>query len=136
MQASLTDFRQKLSDIGQKWSNAKQTKTHTFWIAIGAVVLALFLGFSKAGWVTGGTASKLAITSAQSAVVERLAPICVTQFGQDAQRVEKLVELKAVSSFQRSKFVMDQGWATMPGETDPDKPVATECAKQLVLIAE
>jgi hypothetical protein len=136
MQASLTGIRQNLTDIGQRWSNAKQTKTRTFWIAIGAVVLALYLGFAQGGWVTGGTAGRMAETSAEGAVVERLTPICVAQFNADTQGALKLEELKALSSFQRSNYVSDQGWATMPGEAKPDRKVATACAKQLVLIGE
>jgi hypothetical protein len=136
MQASLTGIRQRFAVFGQRWSNARQTKTRTFWIAIGAVVLALYLGFARGGWVTGGTANRLAQTAAQSAVVDRLAPICVAQFNTDPESAVKLAELKAVSSFQRSSFVKDQGWATMPGETGPDNRVAAECTKQLMLIGE
>ena len=136
MQASLTGIRQRFTDIGHRWSKAKQTKSRTFWIAILAVILALYLGFAKGGWVTGGTASRMAKTSAQSAVVDRLAPICVAQFDADALRAVKLEELKALTSYQRSTYVKDQGWATMPGETRPDDKVATECAKRIVLIGE
>jgi len=136
MQASLTGIRQRFSVIGQRWSKAKQTKTRTFWIAIIAVVLALYLGFAKGGWVTGGTASRMAETSAQDAVVERLASICVAQFAADSQHAVKLVELKALTSYQRSNYIKDQGWATMPGETGPDNRVATECAAQLIRISE
>ncbi len=136
MQASLTGIRQRFADYGQRWSNAKQSKTRTFWIAIGAVILALYLGFARGGWVTGGTASRMAETSAQAAVVERLAPICVVQFNADAQRVVKLAELKSLSSYQRTNYVKDQGWATMPGESAPDNQVATECARQIAVIGE
>lgn len=136
MQASLTGIRQRFTDYGQRWSNAKQSKTRTFWIAIGAVILALYLGFARGGWVTGGTASQMAETSAQAAVVERLAPICVVQFNADAQRVVKLAELKSLSSYQRTNYVKDQGWATMPGESAPDNRVATECARQIAVIGD
>lgn len=136
MQASMTGIRQRFTDIGQRWSKAKQTKTRTFWIAIGAVVLALYLGFAQGGWVTGGTAGRMAETSAEGAVVERLAPICVAQFNADPERAMKLGELTALSSFQRTRYVTDQGWATMPGETAPDRKVASECANQLMLIGQ
>lgn len=136
MQASLTDIRQRVTDIRQKWSLAKPTKTMTFWIAIGAIVLTLVLGFTRGGWTTSATAAKLAETSAESAVVARLAPICVAQFNADSQSATKLEELKVASSFQRATFVQDQGWATMPGETEPDNRVARECATQLMLINE
>ncbi len=108
----------------------------TYWIAIGAIILTVVLGFSRGGWVTGGTASQMAEASAQSAVVARLAPICVAQFNADAQRAVRLEELKATTSYQRTAYVKEQGWATMPGETTPDNRVAAECTKQLVLLTE
>lgn len=136
MQANSTGIRQSYTDIRQRWSQAKLKKSVVFWIAIGAIVLTLFLGFTRGGWTTSGSAEEMAEKSAQSAVVARLAPICVAQFNADAQRVVKLSELKAASSFNRAGYVKEQGWATMPGETAPDSRVATECAKQLVLIGE
>jgi len=124
------------STIQERWNKAKPTKTITFWIVVGAVALTLFLGFSKGGWVTENGAQQRAEAAAQVAVVERLAPICVTQFNADPERALKLEELQAVSSFQRSAYVKEQGWATMPGESSPDNRVATECARQLALISE
>ena len=130
MQTTTTDFR-------QRWNKAKPTKTLAFWIAVGAVILALILGFTRGGWVTGGTATQRADSSAQTAVLARLAPICVAQFGQDAQKEQKLVEMKALTSArQRATYISDQGWATIPGEATPDDKVATECVKQLMLIGE
>ncbi len=129
MQANTTSIR-------QRWDKAKLKKSVVFWIAIGAVLVTLFLGFTKGGWTTSSNATNLAETSAQAAVTARLAPICVAQFNADAQRTVKLEELKAASSSQRSKIVKEQGWATMPGETDPDNKVAGECTKQIMLIAQ
>ncbi len=119
-----------------RWDRAKLKKSVVFWIAIGAVLVTLFLGFTQAGWTTAGTATNMAEASAQAAVIARLSPICVAQFNADAQRTVRLEELKAASSSQRSKIVKEQGWATMPGETDPDTRVATECTKQIMLIAQ
>jgi hypothetical protein len=129
MQASLTDFR-------NRWDKAKLKKSVVFWIVIGAIVLVLFLGFTQAGWKTGATAQHMANTSAQVAVVDRLTPICVAQFNADAQGVAKLSEMKDISSSQRTKYVKEQGWATMPGETGPDNKVASACTKQIMLIAQ
>jgi hypothetical protein len=137
MQASLTGVRQNLTDIRQRWSQAKLKKSVVFWIAIGAVVLTLFLGFTRGGWTTGGSASQMAEESAQNAVIARLAPICVAQFSADAQSAVRLQELKAISSSRnRAAYVEEQGWATMPGETAPDRQVAVACASQLNLIGE
>ena len=137
MQANPTGIRQTYTYFRQRWSQAKLKKSVVFWIAIGAIVLTMFLGFSRGGWTTGGSASHMAEVSAQSAVVERLAPICVAQFNADAQSVARLQELKAISSTRnRSAYVTEQGWATMPGETAPDRQVAVTCANQLMLIGE
>jgi hypothetical protein len=137
MQTKEIGIRQRMTDMGRSWNTAKLTKTTTFWIAIGAIVLVLYLGFARAGWVTDGTALQRAEVNAQGAVVERLAPICVAQFNQDAERGQKLGEFKELTtSTQRATFVKEQGWATMPGETGPDNRVATECANQIMLVGE
>jgi hypothetical protein len=129
MQANLTDIR-------RRWNQAKLKKSIVFWIVIAAVLLTLFLGFTRGGWTTGGNAANMAEKAASGAVVERLTSICVAQFNADAQRTVKLEELKAASTSQRSKIVKEQGWATMPGETDPDNKVANGCTKQIMLIAQ
>ncbi len=126
-----------LKDIRQRWDKAKLTKSATFWIAVGAILLTVYLGFAQAGWVTGGTALQMAERTSEEAVVARLAPICVAQFDQDFERDQKLAEFKeATTPTQRATFIKDQGWATMPGETDSDDKVARECAEQIMLIGE
>ena len=77
----------------------------------------------------------MAQVMADDAVVKRLAPMCVVRFHQDPRKDQKLKELKDVSTWQGSDYVKKQGWATMPGEKEPDSKVADECAKQLILIS-
>ncbi|MFN2173752.1 MAG: hypothetical protein ACK2UF_20175 [Candidatus Promineifilaceae bacterium] len=130
MQANTTTFR-------QRWSNAKLKKSVVFWIAVGAVLLTLFLGFTRGGWTTEGSATNMAENAAAGAVVERLTSICVAQFSADPEQGSKLADMQAItSSSKRIAFVKEQGWATMPGETTPDSKVATQCANQLMLIDE
>ena len=96
----------------------------------GAVVGALALvtvGFAWGGWVTGGTATKMASDHARNAVVAALVPICVEQSSQDPEVVETLARLKDTRSYQRSDLLMKTGWATMPGSSDPDRDVARAC---------
>lgn len=125
----------KLSNIRQRWDKAKQSKSTTFWIAVGAIIITLYFGFSRGGWTLGSSAQTMADRAAEDAVVERLAPICVAQFNQDPLSAQKLTELQVLTTpTQRTTYVKDQGWATMPGETEPDNRVATECARQLRLI--
>lgn len=130
-------MQNNIASIRQKWNKAKFTKSTTFWIAIGAVILTIILGFSLGGWVTDGSVQRLVQRRSQEAVTMRLAQICTAQFSQDPERNQKLGELKALnSSFQRGKYVTEQGWATMPGETAPDTNVGSECAQQILLTDE
>lgn len=92
----------------------------------------MIVGFSWGGWVTGGTARETATSMASDAVIRRLAPICVTQSGRDLGKGQKLAALKDESSWQRGEYVGKQGWATMPGEQEPDRRVAEACATLLM----
>ena len=116
------------------WSEARPTKTAVFWSWVGSIVLTMIIGFAWGGWVTGRTARALAEDIAEDAVAARLAPICVAQFNQDPGKDAKLEEMKKASTYQRRTFVQDQGWATMPGEEGPNRDVADECVKLLMLI--
>ena len=116
---------------GERWREARPTKTLVFWSWVGAAVVTMIIGFSWGGWVTGGTARTTAEAMAQDAVVKRLAPICVVQSGRDPAKAEKLVALKEEGSWQRGEYVGKQGWATMPGEQEPDSAVARACATLL-----
>jgi len=73
---------------------------------------------------------------AEEAVIDRLAKICVYQFGQDPEKDLKLKELKEKSSWERDDYVKKQGWATMPGEDEPDRGVADKCVELLVKISQ
>ncbi len=122
--------------LGQRWSKAQPTKTILFWSCVACVVLTMIVGFVWGGWVTGGTAQKMAEEMAEDAVVTRLAPICVAQFNQDPEKDQKLEELKETDTWKRSDYVKEQGWATMPGEEEPDRKVIDGCVKQLTLISQ
>lgn len=123
--------REQLSR-GQRWSAARPTKTQLFWACVASGLLTMLVGFSWGGWVTGGTARQRAETVAFDAVVQRLAPICVALSGRDPAKAQKLVALKEESTWQRGEYVGKQGWATMPGEQEPDSRVAQACATLLM----
>ncbi len=107
-----------------------------FWGAIGGAIALSIVGFAWGGWVTGGTAQKLAEELAEDAVVARLAPICVEQFKQDLEKDQKLKELNEENSWERDDYVIKQGWATMPGEEDADIKVAEKCTELVVQLSQ
>lgn len=101
------------------------------WGAAGGAIVLAIIGFAWGGWVTDGTAREMAAEAANTAVVDRLTPICVEQFNRDSDKDQKFKELKEQDSWKRGDYVQEQGWATMPGEKDPDSTVAGKCADLL-----
>ena len=77
--------------------------------------------------MTGGSATEAAGQTARTAVIAALAPICATQFRDQADAAGKLAELKALGSYERSDFIVKGGWATMPGSEAPVNGVAYSC---------
>ena len=63
----------KLS-LGERWRNAQPTKAMAFWLCVASMILTMIVGFAWGGWVTGGTAQKMAETMTDDAIVTRLAP--------------------------------------------------------------
>jgi len=98
--------------------------------AAGAIALA-FVGFTWGGWVTAGTATKLASEQGRTDVIAALVPICVEQSKQDPLAYQMLAQMKDVNSYQRNDLLIAAGWATMPGSTDPDRNVVKACMDQL-----
>jgi hypothetical protein len=126
--------QEKKVSFRQRWNEFQPTKTVLFWSVVAAVILTMIVGFTWGGWVTGGTAQKMAEVAATKAVVERLSLICVDQFSQDPDKEQKLIEFIDTKAYQRDDYVRDQGWATMFGDEEPDRNVADACAKLIQLI--
>jgi hypothetical protein len=128
--------KEKGKSLGQRWADMQPTKTVLFWSCLITAVVVMIIGFNWGGWMTGGAAQSMSDKSSAEAVVDRLAPICVTKFLQDPAKAAKLEEIKAMNSYSRGDYIVKQGWATMSGEEKPDRKVAVECAKLLMLIPE
>jgi len=98
---------------------------------IGAIVVVIVMFWT--GWVvTSSTAEAEGKQMAKEAVLENLVPICVEQYLQDPNKVERFGELKEKSSYQRDDYVEENGWATMPGSESPVRGLADKCAKQII----
>jgi hypothetical protein len=106
-------------------------KPFVWGFVVGAVVLLIFVFVT--GWVvTSGSAQTKAEEMAEEAVLKRLTPICVAQFMQDPNKEDRLKELKETDSWKRGDYVKAQGWATMPGEKEPDSKVAYRCVELIM----
>ena len=103
-------------------------------VVIGAIVVVIVMFWT--GWaVTSGAAAASAEDMVKEAVVDNLAPICVEQYLQDPNKLERFAELKKKSSYQRDDYVNEIGWATMPGDESPVPGVADACAKRIMELA-
>lgn len=105
-------------------------KPGLYGVAVGAVGLAI-VGFAWGGWMTAGSAQRLASDTAKSEVIAALVPICVQQAKLDPQAAATMTTLSEARSYQRNDVIIKAGWATMPGTTEPNKDVARACAMAL-----
>jgi len=106
------------------------------WGAVIGSILTMIVGFSWGGWATSSTANQVATRRADAAVTTALVPICLAQDKVDATKGKKLGELKAITtSYEQTDFVMKAGWATFPGQADPNRDVAEACASALLKTA-
>jgi hypothetical protein len=96
-------------------------------VAAGAVAT-LIIGFGWGGWMLGSSAKELAESSASSAVVAAIAPICADQFQRSADAANNLTALKKTDSWQQAAYVEKGGWAIMPGSKAVDSGVPQACA--------
>ena len=90
----------------------------------------MIIGFAWGGWTTGGTGRQ----RTGEAVLATRAAICVAQFIKDPNYKEKLNELKALSSYERSTYIEKGGWDKMPGEEKAGSTVARACADGLAVL--
>jgi len=67
-------MEQSKQSLGQRWTASRPTKTVVFWSWIASIVVTMIIGFTWGGWVTGGTAQKMADVTGQDAVVKRWRP--------------------------------------------------------------
>ena len=75
------------------WYQEESLKRLLQGAAVG-VVATLAIGFGWGGWMLASTAKTLADSTASSAVVAAVAPICVDQFQRSADATDNLTALK------------------------------------------
>lgn len=97
----------------------------------GAIVWWVVLAVAF-GWMPAGSAERQAENRAQATFRDALTPVCVAQFNADVDKEAKHKLLQEKSTWQRSDFIQQQGWATMPGSEHPETRIAEECAKRIL----
>jgi hypothetical protein len=117
---------------GDRWMAFRPTKTMTFWSCVAASVATMAIGFGAAGWVTAGTAGKMAQDAADGARAKLVADACVAKYAAHDSFAADLAALKGESSWKQGDIVADGGWATLAGMKEPLNDAARLCANKLV----
>lgn len=120
----------------QRWEDFRPTKAQAFWACAVCIVATLIVGFGAAGWVTGGTARKMADDAAAGKYQGLATAVCAEEFMRAADARARLAKLKALQWYERDDLVAAGGWATMPGENEANTVVAELCANTLAEQAE
>ena len=123
---------QQKRSIQQRWNDLQPSKTMLFWSCAGSVAVALVVGFTWGGWVTGGTAREMAGSAGDTSRYELASVICVERFLDAPDAQAQLTALKAIdSSYRQRQFIEEGGWATMPSKDKATRQAADLCAKVL-----
>lgn len=110
------------------------TKPGVYGAIIGAVAVSI-IGFGWGGWMTGGSANKMAKTMAVEEVTQAMVPVCLQLSAADPDRISKLATIREAKGYNRQKAIMAAGWATFPGSETPSRDLADACGDGLQLDA-
>jgi hypothetical protein len=118
--------------LSRRWEDYQPSKSILVWACLATAIATIFIGFNWGGWVTGGTSRSMAASAGDTARGDLASAICVERFNAAPDAVARLAEFKAISgSSGQRQFIEAGGWATMPGQTGPDRRGAETCAVAL-----
>ena len=118
--------------LGRRWEGYQPSKGIWFWSCAACVVVTVVIGFTWGGWVTGGTATRMAADAAAGANAQMAAADCIIRFEHGPDATAQLAALTKAESFNRSDVIEKGGWTTMPGSKEPVSGAALICAQKLV----
>ncbi|MGK6312609.1 hypothetical protein [Neorhizobium sp. DT-125] len=118
--------------IFQRFDNYQPSKTILVWTCLMTAAATMIVGFTWGGWVTGGTSLTAAEAAGDIARGELASAVCVERFNAAPDATSRLMEFKAIpDSYKKRQFIEAGGWATMPGQTSPDRRSVDGCATAL-----
>lgn len=118
--------------LGQRWAVYRPSKALWFWSCVGCAVAAVIVGFTWGGWVTGGTAAKMAQDAASSSQDQLAAAFCAYRVEHSPDAAAQLAALKKTESWDRDNFIRNGGWVTLPGVKNPISGAAGACVDKLM----
>jgi hypothetical protein len=116
----------------ERWSAYRPTKEHLLWTAVAAAIATVAIGFGAGGWVTGGSAQKMADQAAEASHDQLAAAVCAREFMRASDARARLANLQKLQVWEREQQLVKDGWATMPGEREADRDAAELCVTRLI----
>lgn len=87
---------------------------------LGGCLATIVVGFWLGGWVTHGGSERASINAVRAEVTRVLVPHCVDQAVHDPNFQTILAQIKGAANYNRTKILLQAGWATLLPTTDPD----------------
>ena len=120
--------------FGQRWAAYRPTKGLLFWAAAAGAVATIVVGFAWGGWVTGGSAKRMAEAAAAATRDTRGGAGCVEQLPAGGASPAHHAARKHRQGYSRSSFIEKGGWAAMPDKSTASRAATSLCADQLVAL--
>ncbi len=100
-------------------------------VLVGCVAT-IVVGFWLGGWVTHGDSERASIDAVRAEVTRVLVPHCVDQAIHDPDFLIIMTQIKGAANYNRTKILLQAGWATLLPATDPDLVIANACMETLI----
>jgi len=104
---------------------------HGGWGVVIGAVIAMIIGFTWGGWVTGSTSQEMS----DEAVLASRAAICVAQFMMEPNHEDQLRAFQDTESWKRHEFIENGGWDKMPGEETARGLISRACVDGIEVLA-
>jgi hypothetical protein len=118
-------------NVLQGLKDFEPTKSTLGWVAAGASVLTIIVGFTFGGWTTGGTTSRMVNEARTAGQTDIAAAVCLANFRQAPTARANHAELAGLTLPRQRQFVIDQAWAQVPGAERVNRAVAELCARNI-----
>ena len=128
----MADEKKPIRTRVEEFKESRVSKSTLMWSSAGSVVVALVVGFTFGGWVTGSTARDMVTSAGEEGRFDLASAICVERFMSQSDVNERLTELQDIgSTFRQRQFIEAGDWAVMPGAESATRQAADLCARVL-----
>ena len=95
--------------LGRRREHYWASKGFWLWSCVGCIVAIRVIGFAWAGWVIGGTTTKMAADATVEAGAQPAAADCIDRFANGPDAIMGLAAPKRAESFNRSHPIQKGG---------------------------